>query len=46
MEGGGRTAYRVNDARRGVALGTHQLDNGVFRARWDRATRSEQAYLR
>lgn len=36
----------VEDARLGVALGTAQLDNGFFRARWDRATRSEQAYLR
>lgn len=36
----------VDDARLGVALGTNQLDNGFFRARWDRATRSEQAYLR
>ena len=35
-----------NDARLGVALGTNQLDNGFFRARWDRATRSEQAYLK
>jgi hypothetical protein len=36
----------ADDARLGVALGTAQLDNGFFRARWDRATRSEQAYLR
>lgn len=36
----------VNDARLGIAQGNNQLDNGFFRARWDRATRSEQAYLR
>lgn len=36
----------VDDARLGVSDGTNQLDNGFFRARWDRATRSEQAYLR
>ncbi len=34
------------DARVGAAVGRHALDNGFFRARWDRATRSEQAYLR
>lgn len=34
------------DARVGVAAGLHALDNGFFRARWDRATRTEQAYLR
>jgi len=34
------------DARLGIAQGNNQLDNGFFRARWDRATRSEQAYLR
>ncbi len=36
----------VGDARLGVSQGNNQLDNGFFRARWDRATRSEQAYLR
>lgn len=36
----------VADARLGVAHGNNQLDNGFFRARWDRATRAEQAYLR
>ena len=40
-----------NDARLGVAElgcaeGLRELDNGFFRARWDRATRSEQAYLK
>lgn len=36
----------AEDARVGAALGRNALDNGFFRARWDRATRSEQAYLR
>ncbi len=35
-----------HDARLGVRLGTAQLDTGFFRVRWDRATRSEQDYLR
>jgi hypothetical protein len=35
-----------HDAALGVARGTNDLDNGFFRVRWDRATRSEQAYLR
>jgi hypothetical protein len=35
-----------HEAELGVAHGNNQLDNGFFRARWDRATRSEQAYLR
>ena len=34
------------DARVGVAAGLHALDNGFFRSRWDRATRTEQEYLR
>ncbi len=34
------------DARVGAAHGRAALDNGFFRARWDRATRSEQQYLR
>jgi hypothetical protein len=34
------------DARLGVALGRAALDNGLFRSRWDRATRAEQEYLR
>lgn len=34
------------DARRGVLDGLRQLDNGFFRARWDRATPSEKRYLR
>ena len=34
------------DARVGVAAGRATLDAGFFRARWDRATRGEQQYLR
>lgn len=34
------------DARVGAAAGRAALDNGFFRARWDRATRAEQKYLR
>lgn len=35
-----------SDARVGAARGRAALDNGFFRARWDRATRAEQRYLR
>jgi hypothetical protein len=34
------------DAKIGSARGRSTLDVGFFRARWDRATRAEQAYLR
>jgi len=34
------------DAELGIARGDLQLDTGFFRARWDRATRGEQEYLR
>lgn len=34
------------DARVGAALGQAALDTGFYRARWDRATRAEQKYLR
>jgi hypothetical protein len=34
------------DARVGAARGRAALDDGFFRTRWDRATRSEQQYLR
>jgi hypothetical protein len=34
------------DARVGVARGHLALDTGFFRARWDRATSAEKAYLR
>jgi hypothetical protein len=36
----------VADARVGAASGRAALDDGFFRARWDRATRAEQKYLR
>lgn len=35
-----------NDARVGAAEGRASLDGGFFRARWDRATRAEQIYMR
>lgn len=34
------------DARVGAAKGRAALDNGFFRARWDRATKAEKRYLR
>lgn len=34
------------DARVGAVKGRAALDDGFFRARWDRATRAEQRYLR
>lgn len=34
------------DAKLGAAYGRSALDAGFFRARWDRATRGEQRYLR
>lgn len=37
---------QLADARVGVERGRAALDAGFFRARWDRATRSEQRYLR
>lgn len=36
----------LSAARIGVAVGTHTMDNGLFRARWDRATLAEKRYLR
>lgn len=36
----------LGDARLGVATGQGQLDNGFFRARWDRTTATEKRYLR
>jgi AAA ATPase domain len=35
----------LTDARVGAAKGRSALDDGFFRARWDRATRAEQQYL-
>ena len=36
----------LEEARRGVLRGQNQLDNGFFRARWDRTTSAEKRYLR
>jgi hypothetical protein len=41
-----RSPITLSDARVGAARGRAALDDGFFRARWDRATRSEQQYLR
>lgn len=40
------TDIGIDDAVFGVVAGQHQLDNGFFRARWDRATLKEKRYLR
>lgn len=40
------TSIELRDARVGVASGQGQLDNGFFRARWDRTTTAEKQYLR
>jgi len=45
-EAGGVDVITVADARVGAARGQSVLDSGFFRARWDRATRAEQRYLR
>ena len=45
-EAEGVDAITVADARVGAARGQSVLDSGFFRARWDRATRAEQRYLR
>lgn len=39
-------SIRATEAQIGILQGYNQLDNGFFRARWDRATPAEQAYLR
>jgi len=41
----GPSLVTLADARVGAAGGLHQLDNGFFRSRWDRATPGERAYL-
>lgn len=41
-----RSPISPTAARLGVLEGLRQLDNGFFRARWDRATASEKKYLR
>jgi hypothetical protein len=38
-------AIALADARVGAARGRAALDDGFFRARWDRATKAEQRYL-
>jgi AAA ATPase domain len=35
-----------HDAKSGILLGQAKLDGGFFRSRWDRATATEQTYLR
>ncbi|WP_082681897.1 ATP-binding protein [Kocuria rhizophila] len=39
------TPIQFTDAQIGVAAGQGQLDNGFFRARWDRTTAAEKQYL-
>jgi hypothetical protein len=39
-------AITYDDARVGAAKGRAALDSGFYRARWDRATRGEQNYMR
>ena len=46
MERRGGVNIALANARLGVARGQLDLDNGFFRARWDRATPSEREYLR
>jgi hypothetical protein len=36
----------LGDAEAGIRVGTDSLDNGFFRSRWERATRSEREYMR
>ncbi|WP_154793220.1 ATP-binding protein [Occultella kanbiaonis] len=38
--------FTLEDAHLAITLGTAQLDQGFFPARWDRATRAERDYLR
>lgn len=44
-EARGTHTITLTDARVGAARGRASLDAGFFRARWDRATRSEQHYM-
>ena len=41
-----KSPIALSDAQTGVAYGLSSLDAGFFRSRWDRATRTEQSYLR
>lgn len=38
--------FTLDDARAAIEVGTTQLDQGFFPARWDRASRAERDYLR
>lgn len=38
--------FTLDDARAAIVIGTAQLDQGFFPARWDRATRAERDYMR
>jgi hypothetical protein len=40
------TPITLTDAQLGIARGQRLLDNGFFRARWERATTGEKRYLR
>ncbi len=40
------SSIELPDAKEGVLKGQNQLDNGFFRARWDRTTAAEKRYLR
>lgn len=40
------STIELPDAKEGVLKGQNQLDNGFFRARWDRTTAAEKRYLR
>lgn len=45
-EAAGPQHITLTDARIGAAMANVALDGGFFRARWDRATKSEHAYMR
>lgn len=38
--------FTLDDAQAAIVVGTTQLDQGFFPARWDRASRAERDYLR
>lgn len=44
--GHGEDVLTLHDAEVGIARGQAHLDDGFYRTRWDRATRSEKRYLR
>jgi hypothetical protein len=41
----GSSLVELRDAQAGVQLGREMLDNGFFRARWDRATPAERSFM-